>query len=142
MTTANDAVKLLWKSGYFRPPNYRSTKDVETKAANDFGCTYANWNTLLKRSSLLRKTRKGWIQKVEPDKYGEIKIIFVEGGRPREATKKFEDVLTTFTSDLCITDPYLNKDTLDLLEKIPGKNISLIFINECPFFSSSVVICK
>lgn len=127
MITANEAVERLWKSGYFRPPNFRSTKEVETKASNEYGCTYSNWNMLLNRTGFLRKTKKGWIQKVEPEKDEEIKIVFIENGKPREATKKFEDVVTAFTGDVCISDPYLSRDTLDLLEKIPAKNIKFLF---------------
>lgn len=127
MITANKAVELLWKKGYFRPPNYRSTKDVETKASNDYGCTYSNWNILLSRISFLRKKNGCWIQKIEAEKDDEITIVLIEKGKPREATKTFEEIVKGFTGHLSISDPYLTEDAMYLLEKIPSKNIKFLF---------------
>ncbi len=127
MTTANEAIELLWKKDYFRPPSYRSTKDIETKASKDYGCTYPNWNTLLSRALFLRKTKKGWIQKAEPQKNNEIKIVLIEEGRPREATKTFEEIVNSFTGPVYISDPYFTRESMDLLEKVPSSEIRFLF---------------
>lgn len=63
MTIAKEAVEQLWKEGFFRPPNNRSAKDVEKEASEKYGCTYANWSTLLSRTTFLRKAKNGWVQK-------------------------------------------------------------------------------
>ena len=76
LTTPKEALFKLWNNYYFRPPSYRSIKEIEEKVSIDYGCTYSNWNVLLSRTTFLRKTKKGWIQKIEPQSDEKIKIIF------------------------------------------------------------------
>ena len=127
MRTVKEALTRLWEEGYFRPPSCRSTKEVETKVSNTYGCTYSNWNTLLKRTDFLRQTRKGWVQKQDFHGDDKIKVVLIENGKPRQAIKTFKEVVQTFDGPLCISDPYLTYNAMDLLEILPSKEVKFLF---------------
>jgi len=126
MIKPKEAIEKLWKRGFFKPP-YKKTKDIKNKALKSYGCTCSNWAVLLRKSKFLRKDKQGWIQKYNAEKEGSIQIIKIEAGKPRTATKTFEEIIKKFSGGMAISDPYLTEDGLDLLEKIKAKNIKFLF---------------
>lgn len=130
MESPTNAIKKLWTTGFFK--EHRKTKDVEDRALRAFGCTSANWTATLKSIKFLRKIgKKGWIQKGSADPDGNVLIFYVEAGKPRTATKKFEAAIADVSDEvLKISDPYLTEDSLYLLEKIKAKHVNFLFIKD------------
>lgn len=127
MKSPTKAIDGLWNSNFFRQK--KSTKEVDEKLLKDFGITCTNTTAFLKSRPYLLN-RKGWIQKYAPEERSDVQIVIIEPGKPRTATKKFEDVVKDLSDDVMISDPYLTQDCLDLLEKIKARNTKFLFFQK------------
>lgn len=137
--TPKKAIEELWKLGFFE--KHRKSGEAGYEVFNEYGCTYSNWEVLLKRSNFLRKEKKGWIQKQRHPKYVKqkqstldyFKLFKIHPEIKKTSSKLFEDgyyaeaIFNAFKKLNNLVKKKSNKTSLD------GKNLMLtVFSKDNP----------
>ena len=126
--TPKNLIEELWRTGFFE--KIRTRKEIQNRIFDSWKSNPSNLTMTLKLKSIkkiLIKKKKGWIQRSPSIKKEEdIQVYYFEPGKPRTSRKDFVKILDELKGDIKICDPYLNKDTLEALEKLKNAKVKFL----------------